>query len=83
MNGHELGNDVSRKGSADSRTRLCKGVENGKSKGNERSKGNFRMAEVWAVRGVDPDYRKKALENLFGSGTSGFIIQIFRQSLYQ
>ena len=41
------------------------------------------MAEVWAVRAVDQDYRKKALENLFGSGTSGFIIQIFRQSLYQ
>ena len=32
------------------------------------------MAEVWAVRGVDQDCRRKALENLFGSGTSGFII---------
>ena len=65
---------MSRKASADSRTQLCKGVENGKSKGNERSRGKFRMAEVWAVRGVDQDCRRKALENLFGSGTSGFII---------
>lgn len=74
MNGHELGIDVSREGSADSRTRLCKGVENGKSKGKERSRGKFKMAKVWAVWGVDQDCRRKALENLVGSGTSGFII---------